>query len=306
MKHLNDDQIIDLLYGAELDVIKYMEDVFTDYHSGRAKMIPKTYLNTDKGDFRAMPAQWEDMSGIKWISVFPDNHRLNLQTIYGTLLLSDSLTGQPIMSMDCAELTAHRTAAVSAVAGKHLTLNTLVRTLTFIGCGKQALTHFRYYRAIFNNIETVKLYDKHRSSAEKLASKIDSDIDVQIFDDVKNACLSADVITTLTPSTEPILTGSDIEHPFLINAIGADAEGKRELGSSIWSSSILIVDDYEQASHSGELQHHQNLPYLLLSDIITKTCAKPQGNTKVFDSTGLAIEDIAIGKLLYEKYYQGN
>ena len=304
MDHITNDQIKNILDGNEVDVIHQMERVFVDYKDGRAKMIPKTYLTTSKGDFRAMPAQWEDISGVKWISVYPDNHILELPTIHGTLLLNDTLTGQPIVSMDCAELTAYRTAAVSALAAKHLTINNTVTTLTFIGNGYQAWLHMKMYEAIFPNIKTVNLYDTNVQNSQKLKDWIDTETNAKsvICDSVRNACMSTDVITTLTPSTVPFLGQSHIDHPFHINAIGADAEGKRELENSIWMNGTLIVDDYEQASHSGEAQYVKSLHYLTLGDIITGDCIKPAGRTTVFDSTGLAIEDIAIGKLIYEKH----
>ena len=308
MSHLDEDQVTDLLQDKEKDVIQYMEDVFIDYVYGRAKMIPKVYLTTDKGDFRAMPAQWEDMSGLKWISVYPENHILELPTIYGTLLLNDTLTGHPIISMDCAKLTGYRTAAVSALAAKHLTEHRQVNTFTFIGCGYQSIIHMKMYKSIFPNLTRVKLYDKNFDTALKLKKQIIKDykIECDVYDSISNACLNADVITTLTPSKQGFLGQSHIKHPVHINAIGADAEGKRELERSIWMKCGLIVDDYEQASHSGEAQYVKDLPYLTLGDIITGKSKSDQNRSTVFDSTGLAIEDIAIGKFIYEQYCQRN
>ena len=309
MIYLDDHQITDLLEDKESDIINEMEHVFVDFVSGRAKMIPKIYLTNDKGDFRAMPAQWEDISGVKWISVYPDNPKLNIPTIHGTLLLSDTLTGQPIISMDCAKLTSYRTAAVSALAAKHLTINNTVRTLTFIGCGYQAKLHAKMYAATFPNIDTIKLYDRNRDNAYKFSQWLISKSignAWKVTNDIRTACSNTDVITTLTPTTEPFLGQSHIEQPFHINAVGADAVGKRELESSIWMNSVLIVDDYEQASHSGEAQYVTKLPYIQLGDIITGKCPKPMGKTTIFDSTGLAIEDIAIGRLIYEEYSKGN
>jgi len=308
MSHLDEDQVTDLLQDKEKDVIQYMEDVFIDYVYGRAKMIPKVYLTTDKGDFRAMPAQWEDMSGLKWISVYPENHILELPTIYGTLLLNDTLTGHPIISMDCAKLTGYRTAAVSALAAKHLTEHRQVTTFTFIGCGYQSIIHMKMYKSIFPNLTRVKLYDKNFDTALKLKKQIIKDykIECDVYDSISNACLNADVITTLTPSKQGFLGQSHIKHPVHINAIGADAEGKRELERSIWMKCGLIVDDYEQASHSGEAQYVKDLPYLTLGDIITGKSKSDQNRSTVFDSTGLAIEDIAIGKFIYEQYCQRN
>lgn len=309
MLHLNDEQISDLLENKEDLIIQQMEDVFKDYHTGVAEMIPKTYLTTRAGDFRAMPARWGDYSGVKWISVYPNNYKHNLPTIHGTLLLNDTYTGEPIVSMDCAKLTSYRTAAVSALAAKYFTVNNIVRTITFIGCGYQAMLHMKMYNAIFPNIECVKLYDVNNDNINKLIHWINNKFNIETvsaFDNVRDATLSTDIITTLTPSTEPFLGDSHIEHPFHINAIGADAVGKRELEASIWMNSVLIVDDYEQASHSGEAQYVKDLPYLTLGDIITGDCLKPSGKTTVFDSTGLAIEDIAIGRFIYEEHCKGN
>lgn len=309
MIHLQEDEVVDFLDGNQRKVIQEMEDVFIDYYHGRAKMIPKTYLTTDKGDFRAMPAQWEDISGVKWISVYPKNHTLDLPTIHGTLLLNDSLTGQPIMSMDCAQLTAYRTAAVSALAAKHLSTDRAVQKLAFIGCGYQAKLHIDMYAAQFPDIKRIKLYDVNAERSNELMNWINQKYtfeSVSTYDNVTSTCHGADVITTLTPSTKPYLGQSNITHPFHINAIGADAEGKRELERSVWMKCDLIVDDYEQASHSGEAQHVKHLPYLTLGDIITGKSKPPSNRITVFDSTGLAIEDIAIGKFIYEQYCQRN
>lgn len=309
MIHLSDEQITDLVQGKENEIIQQMEDVFVDYQKGIAEMIPKTYLTTRSGDFRAMPARWGDYSGVKWISVYPNNFNHNLPTIHGTLLLNDTYTGEPIVSMDCAKLTGYRTAAVSALAAKHLKLNKIVNTLTFIGCGYQSMLHMKMYNAIFSNIEKVDIYDKNKDNSDKFQNWISDNFNVESvtsYDNVANACLNADVITTLTPSTEPFLGQSNIKRPVHINAIGADAEGKRELERSIWMKCGLIVDDYEQASHSGEAQYVKDLPYLTLGDIITGKSKSDQNRSTVFDSTGLAIEDIAIGKFIYEQYCQRN
>ena len=309
MIHLNDGQISDILTDKEAQIIKQMEDVFVDYHANVAEMIPKTYLTNRSGDFRAMPARWGDYSGVKWISVYPNNYKHNIPTIHGTLLLNDTYTGESIVSMDCAKLTGYRTAAVSALAAKHLTANNIVHTVTFIGCGYQAMLHMKMYNAVFSNIERVNIYDKNKNNSDKFQNWISENFNVEIvtaYENVANATLSSDLITTLTPSTEPFLGDSEISHPFHINAIGADAVGKRELRDSIWMNSSLIVDDYEQASHSGEAQYVKTLPYLTLGDIITGDCLKPAGRTTVFDSTGLAIEDIAIGRFIYEQYCKGN
>ena len=137
MVHIDNNQVVDLLSNKEPEIVQTMEEVFKDYQAGKAKMVPKIYLTNNSGDFRAMPAEWAHISGVKWISVHPNNYKHKLPTIHGTLLLNNTDTGEPIVSMDCAQLTAYRTAAVSALALKYCKYPGLLRTLAFIGCGYQ-------------------------------------------------------------------------------------------------------------------------------------------------------------------------
>jgi len=164
------------------------------------------------------------------------------------------------------------------------------------------------YNSAFTEINRVKLYDKNFDTALALKKQIikDYNIDCDVYDSISNACSGADIITTLTPSTEGFLGQSHINQPVHVNAVGADAEGKRELESSIWMKCNLVVDDYEQAQHSGEAQYARDLPYLSLGDIITGKSKLDQNRSTVFDSTGLAIEDIAIGQFIYEEHCKGN
>ena len=303
MKHLSNEDIKRLLYNKESRVIEYMENVFKDYADGLAEMVPKIYLTQHNGDYRAMPARWGDCSGVKWISVYPDNHKHKLPTIHGTLLLNDTHTGQPIISMDCAELTAHRTAAVSALAAKHLTNAKDVKRIAIIGCGYQAYLHAQMYREVFPNLQQVKVYDKDKGRARSFYNWLQNHYvgsSWVICDNVHSTCDGVDVVTTLTPSTEPYLGATDISKVSHINAVGADAIGKRELEDSIWSKCTLVVDDWEQASHSGEAQYYKGLKFCLLANTIAEGNDELLNTPTVFDSTGLAIEDIAIGRLICE------
>lgn len=304
MDYIDNLQVSKLLRDKESAILRYMKDAFISYAKDSSLMVPKIYLNTDHGDFRAMPAKEDSYAMIKWISVFPENSQRGLPTINGTLLLSDACTGAPVATMDCGELTAQRTAAVSALAASHACNSSLVKTLTFIGCGGQAEMHLRFYKHVFPNVEVVQCYDPNKSAVLSFIDYVSSimpHVNSLYCESLKRACQHTDIITTLTPSRTPILGIDDIEHPFHINAIGADAVGKRELKGDLWPHCFLIVDDAEQAFHSGEAQYLKELPYLLLSDIITGAKSFP-GQTTVFDSTGLAIEDLAIAKLIYEEW----
>ena len=310
MLTLDEDGVRDYLDNSHSAVIRRMEEVFTDYTKGRAKMIPKTYLSLDQGDYRAMPAQWYGFAGVKWISVYPNNKKkFNIPTIYGTLILNDLLTGAPLAIMDCATLTAYRTAAVSAVAAKHIRDPEQPQNLAFIGCGYQAKLHAEMYDEVFSRIDHIDVYDTNKKQAREFFNWLQKQhigSSWGVKSSIEDVCNEADVVTTLTPATEPYLKLDHVKSTCHINAVGADAEGKRELYDDILRAGSVIVDEYEQSSHSGEMQYNKDLPYYTLGDIITEVVdKKPEGLT-IFDSTGVAIEDIAIGALIYERYHTGN
>ena len=298
MKYLSDDSVKELLAGHWHTLIEDIESAIVDK---TADMVPKVYLQAGKaGDYRAMPASLGGYSAIKWIGVFPNNIKFNLPTTLGTVILNDKFTGEPLIVMDCTTLTAYRTAAVSAIAAKHCAPN--ASNFTFIGCGLQARYHIEAYEAVYGHKNmSIDVYDRNHTAMKDLYNWIGSENIAQSWGwnkSVKQACNQTHVITTLTPSTEAYLGLEDIGDTAMhINAIGADAVGKRELKDNIWPAFDLVVDDREQAAHSGEAQYVDGSPHHTLKEVIQGSNAKD--NPTVFDSTGLAIEDIATAILVY-------
>ena len=304
MKHLNNLAVEHLLDRRWSDVIECVEAAFLD---STADMVPKIYLasgNNEGGDFRAMPAALGDFIGLKWIGVFPNNSKNNLPTTIGTYLLNDRWSGQPLLAMDCTTLTAFRTAATSAIAAKYCAPEK-VQEVAFIGCGKQAYYHACAYKSVFGKFK-VSLSDKNMDTAVKLASSLKSLglTDIKFHHDIKDAVREAEIITTLTPSTKAYLNIIDVPNNCHINAVGADAVGKRELMTNVIDGAAdVFCDDPEQAFHSGELQYNEwpHLPVDSLSDLIEnhKSMQLNKG-VSVFDSTGVAIEDIAVAVLVWD------
>lgn len=312
MKYISDTDVSEILEDRWHEVIEYIEEVLVDDSSD---MTPKTYLNVHaNGDFRAMPAAFAEYACLKWIGVFPENRSLGQPTTIGSLLLNCRYSGKPLMAMDCTTLTAYRTAATSAIAAKYCSPNDL-REVAFIGCGRQAYYHFLAYKEIFGDeIQSVVLYDPNDDAVQSLAKKIKKH-KVNVFcyvENISQAIGKSDIITTLTPSKTPFLKLKDIPENCHINAIGADAVGKRELCPEIMREcDDILCDDPVQAFHSGELQYNADWPHLFegcssitsLKDVIKN----PDGynfndNLSVFDSTGVALEDIATAILIYRLY----
>jgi alanine dehydrogenase len=306
MKYLDDLQVKDLLQDKWLQIAEAIEEAFLD----ESVLMPeKTYLQGEGGDFRIMPVAYKKYAAVKWIGVFPDNWQIPERTINGSLILSDRETGVPLLGMDCATLTAYRTAVTSAIAAKYCAPD--AEEFAIIGCGLQGRYHIEAYEAICQGHMKlrIELYDTNESPMMQMFNWLGRENLCQAWGrnkSVKEAVEHADVITTLTPSTKPYLDILDLKSNCHINAVGADAEGKRELMTNVIDGSANIVcDDLEQALHSGELQYNEwpHLDFVSMRHLIKnyETMQLNRG-VSVFDSTGVATEDIAIAELIYTLY----
>jgi alanine dehydrogenase len=290
------------------DVIDVVEEAFRMCGEGRGKMPAKTYLSLEHGDFRAMPAALPGCAGVKWVNVHPQNPSLGLPSIMAILIYSNPETGYPLAIMDATEITAYRTGAAAAIASKYLArLDS--HTVGIVGAGFQAHTQILAHGELFNPI-SINVFDVSRAAADKLIRSLSQ---FPIRNCSIQEAVASDIVCTLTPSRSPIIKREWIRPGTHINAVGADAPGKQELDPSIVKEAIVVVDDLEQASSSGEL----NVPIrkgIYSAEEIRGTLAevvvgkkKGRASSKditVFDSTGIAVEDMAVAKLLFEKAQQ--
>jgi alanine dehydrogenase len=287
------------------DVISVVEEAFKMLGEGRGKMPAKTYLSLERGDFRAMPAALPGCAGVKWVNVHPQNLSLGLPSIMAILIYSDPETGYPLAIMDATEITACRTGAAAAVASKYLARFDS-HTIGIIGAGFQAHTQILAHAELFNLI-SINVFDVSQATVDQLMRSL---APFPIRNCSIQEAVASDIVCTLTPSRSPIVKREWVKQGTHINAVGADAPGKQELDSSIVKEVIVVVDDLEQASGSGEI----NVPIqegIYSKEEIHGTLAelvvgkkKGRANDRditVFDSTGVAVEDIAVAKLLFEK-----
>ncbi|MBI4283354.1 MAG: ornithine cyclodeaminase family protein [Chloroflexi bacterium] len=290
------------------EVIAAVEQAFKDWASGKAEMPAKAYLTLEQGDFRAMPAAIPGAAGMKWVNVHPQNPSRGLPTVMATIIYNDPATGYPLSIMDATELTAYRTGAAAAIASKYLARED-AHILGIIGAGQQAYTQLLAHATLFD-FKQIKVFDVSKTAVEKLI-KTFPQYPVREASLVETA--ASDIICTVTPARTPVLKKELVIPGTHINAIGADAEGKEELEPAILKEAVVVVDDIRQASSSGEI----NVPlrkglfridqvYATLGEIIIgkKPGRRDKRAITVFDSTGVAIEDIAVAKLIYEKAKQ--
>jgi alanine dehydrogenase len=287
------------------EVMGIVENTFRDFAEGRAQMPSKVYIELDKGDFRAMPAAVPGAVGVKWVNVHHGNRELGLPTIMGILIYSDPDTAYPLAIMDATEITAFRTAATSANASKYLARPDS-RTLGLIGAGRQAYMHIQSHMPIFS-LDEIKIFDRRPEATDTLIGYFS---DFNLIKASAEEVAGCDIVCTLTPATAPVVKGVWIKPGTHINAVGADAAGKQELDPVILGRAHVIVDDVAQACHGGEINvaiskglFSREQIWGTLGEVIagTKQGRREESEITIFDSTGLAIEDMATAKLVYHK-----
>ncbi|MDD1656433.1 MAG: ornithine cyclodeaminase family protein [Methanomicrobiales archaeon] len=287
------------------EVNRAIEAIFREHGEGRVQMPPKVYITFPKGDFRTMPAYLPalDIAGVKIVNVHPENREHGLPTVMALMILIDPESGVPRAVLNATSLTDMRTGAAGAVAAKYLSPKREV-SVGVIGSGRQAEAQVRALADV-RRITGIRIWSREEKNAGAMASRF-PDYDAGVAG-LERAC-DADVVITTTPSREPLVEDEWIHEGTHINAIGADAPGKEELDPRILLRARVFVDDMVQAVHSGEV----NVPIsrgLFSPDQIAGTLGevvigkkrreRPEEIT-VFDSTGLAIQDLAIARLALE------
>ncbi|WP_207586216.1 ornithine cyclodeaminase family protein [Halomontanus rarus] len=293
-------------------VIDAVEAAFAAFERGDTQMPAKSYIDLPQynGDFRSMPAylrtaDW-DAAGLKWVNVHPDNPRdHDLPTVLGTMIYSDPETAFPLAIMDGTELTMKRTGAAAAVATDHLAVDDAA-TLGIVGAGVQSYTQLEAISQV-RPIEEVIVSDLDDERIERFIDAFGDEFDVR--EGSISEAGHCDVLSTVTPVEEPIVGLEDVGERTHVNAIGADAAGKHELTDELLETATIVIDDYEQCTHSGEI----NVPwsagvlsdediYAEIGEIVVGTTAGRTDETgiTVFDSTGLAIQDVAAAHVTYE------
>lgn len=285
-------------------VVPAVERAFLAHGRGEALMPPKVYIDLPQhgGDFRAMPAYLDGAAGLKWVSSHPQNPaRHGMPSVMGVYILSDPETAAPLAIMDATWLTALRTGAAGAVASRYLAVGQ-PRSLGFVGCGVQARVLLAAHRVVYGDALALHMADASASAAEAFAAEAGGQaVSVQ-------RAAGCDIVCTSTPSRTPVVDRGWIAGGAHINAMGADGHGKQELDPAILRSAKVVVDDREQACHSGEI----NVPLArgdlrgedlhgTLGEIMAGERAGRTGTEiTVFDSTGLAIQDVAVARVIHE------
>jgi alanine dehydrogenase len=293
-------------------VIDAVEAAFEADDRGDTIMPAKSYIDLPSynGDFRSMPAyvhadDW-DAAAVKWVNVHPDNPAdHDLPTVLGTLIYSDPETAFPLAVMDGTVLTQLRTGAAAAVGTEYLAVAD-ADSLGIVGAGVQSYTQLRAIATV-RDIETVVIADRSDERQQAFADEFGDNFDVRPGSIADAA--GCDILSTVTPVESPIVERGWLADHTHINAIGADAAGKHEHDDQTLLDAKLVIDDYEQCTHSGEINVPWHNGTLSDDDIHGELGAIVSGELSgrtdsdgltLFDSTGLAIQDVAGAHVAYE------
>jgi alanine dehydrogenase len=241
---------------------------------------------------------------------FPENPlRFALPTIQGLIILCDADNGGPLAVLDSGEITALRTAAATAVASKHLARRDS-RVVTICGCGTQGRAQLAALSRTFP-LETVFAHDKCRQRALDFARELTAqlNIPVTVTDQLADSLHRSDICVTCTTSQEPLISEDDLCRGIFIAAVGADNPQKQEIHPALMGRSRIVCDVIEQCAVMGDLHHalaegtvriegvHAELGEIVAGRKRGRECAE---EVIVFDSTGMALQDVAAAATVYE------
>jgi ornithine cyclodeaminase/alanine dehydrogenase-like protein (mu-crystallin family) len=290
---------------SPLEAIRHVREGFVEYAGGEWAMPPKVYLDASpNGDFRAMPAMGAGLAILKWVTSFPRNPEAGLPVVMGTICVSSSADGEPLALVDARSVTALRTGAVAAVAAQELAREG-ARSVGIVGCGLHGSWAARCLAAA--EYGPGVCHDPDPDTAGALAGELGWEVGS------REDALDCDVVTCVTPGEEPVVTKGDLKPGQHLSLLGADGPGKAEAEIDAVLTCELFCDDWAQASHGGELTGAverglvEREGVTELGDVLTGAAPGRSGPDAVtlFDSTGLAIQDLAICQALLEAHRAG-
>jgi len=279
-----------------------VRDAFVAFARGEWSMPPKVYVtNYPAGDFRAMPALGGGHALLKWVTSFPGNPARGLPTVTGLVLLSDAEDGRLLAVLDASAVTALRTAAAAVLAA-----DTLARedasSWAVVGCGVNGAETARMLVA---RGRTPQVWDVDATRREAVAEELGAEVAA-----TAEEALACDVVATVTPGYEVLYVEGALRPGQHASLMGADGPGKAEVALAELSRARLFCDDWEQASHGGELAAAVDAGVVKREDVrelgavLTGTAKgrRSDDDVTLFDSTGLAIQDLAIANVAYAKH----
>ena len=287
------------------EAIERTRDAFVRHATGEWEMPPKVYLHVPpQGDFRAMPAKGGGLAILKWATSFPGNPARGIPVVNGIICVSSSEDGTMLALIEVRSVTALRTGAVAAVAAQELAREDAA-SVGLIGCGVHGAWAARCLDAA--EYGPGVCFDPNPDAAGALAGELGWEVGS------REDALACDIVTCVTPGSEPVVMAADLRPGMHLSMLGADGSGKAEAEVEAVTRCALFCDEWAQASHGGELTGAVEAGLVdrsrvtELGAVLTGAApGRPDDEAvTLFDSTGLAIQDLGLCHAVLEAHRAG-
>jgi len=277
------------------DLIPAMETALMDFSAGKVIQPVREMISVEgtSGFFASMPAVAENGMGTKLVSFYPNNADLGIHTHHAMIALFDRDTGVPLAVMDGGLITEMRTAAASAVATKAMAAPD-AKVLAILGSGVQARSHVQAIKEI-RDIKEIRVWSRTPASAHKFADDIGA-----ASMSAEDAVRGADIVVTATSSTTPVLEGAWLKPGAHVNGVGACIPTWRELDDDVMANIVVVDSKAGAQKESGDVILSSASIHAELGDVVAGKASTEVDKTTVFISLGLAVEDVASARLVYD------
>lgn len=309
------------------DALEAVEEAYRQKALGQGVAWPMVYAAFEPGvadmDIRSGKLAGTGLFGLKLTAWFSQNPAKGLPEIFGTTLICDNTTGEPLALLNASAITGLRTGAAAAVGAKWLARKD-AHNLLVAGAGHMSTFQVAAVLAACEGVNHVEVWDPRSSEApvERVqqmrgqvdallaAAGIERDYELVATADGEQAAGRADIIVTITPATSPIIQDSWVKPGTHLSCVGADMEGKQEVESALVGRAELYVDDRAQSVASGELEVPVKRGTITPNDIVAELgeviAGKATGRTSdeqvtLFDTSGIAVQDLAASKVAYDR-----
>ena len=285
--------------------IESTRTAFERHARGEWEMPAKVYLDSrPHGDFRAMPARGDGLALLKWVTSFPHNPERGLPVVAGAIVLSDATSGELLAIIDCRAVTWLRTGAAAAVSAQALAEGDAA-SVGIVGCGVNGAWAARCLKAAGYGPGVCA------DVRDEVARSLAEELDWRVGD--RAEAISQDVVATMTPGDQPVVFAAELRRGQHLAVLGADAHGKAEVGRAAIERCRLFCDEWEQAAGGGELADPVAAGSVgredvtQLGDVLVGAAEGRRSAEEItlFDSTGLAIQDLAIAGAAYYAWRDG-
>jgi alanine dehydrogenase len=286
------------------EALEAVRTAFLEHARGAWLMPSKVYVEAPPdGDFRAMPASGGGYAVLKWVTSFPGNPARGLPTVTGVVLLSDAGNGELLAVLDAGALTALRTGAAAVLAAETLARPDAGRA-GVVGCGVNGTA---VARTFVDRGRDVLLFDMRPGQAETVTAELGAAASAAA--DLAEV-LACDVVATVTPGREPVLRRDSLRPGQHVSLMGADGPGKSEIETEELLRTRIVCDEWEQASHNGDIARAVGSGDVGRGDVAelglvlsgAEIGRRSDSDVTAFDSTGLAVQDLAVARAIYERY----